>query len=63
MSELLTDLELWLLDLQLEGFQPSLVGLIFLVVIGLFIGFLSLQIVIWRNRVDFLSQLLASLPI
>ena len=60
MWELLTELELWVLDLQLGDFQPPILGLVVVVVIGLFIGFLSLQIVIWRNRVDFLSQLLAS---
>lgn len=60
MWKLWTDLEIWWLDLQLSGFEPSLLWLIVLLLICIVIGYLGLQIVIWQNRVGFLSQILAS---
>ncbi|UCC62948.1 MAG: hypothetical protein JSV36_19725 [Anaerolineae bacterium] len=58
MWKLLTELELWWLDVQLGGF-PALPA-VALVAVGIVVGYLSLSIVMWRSRVDFAREMFGS---
>jgi hypothetical protein len=60
MWKLLMDLQLWWLDLQLEGFKLSAFLAIVLLVAGVVAVLVGIKVAIWRGRMKFATGVLSS---